>query len=186
MNKLFHIIPAIVFLLSFAGCQIHKQDYRIENYYQENQKDSLLVNIVTYIGYKPKLADYQTRHNPEHREFYKEQSAGYNIYNYYISSDSIHYYYLIRPARSPRGNLRGVGGRFKVTEKLKFYEFEEIFNTPVFPEEELIDIGKILFREMINSGNVDKYSGNIEYIEWPDDRLKYDRNKNEWRYDVAD
>jgi hypothetical protein len=44
----------------------------------------------------------------------------------------------------------------------------------------------MLFLEMIKSGNVDKYSGNIEYIEWPDDRLKYDRIRNEWRYDVVD
>lgn len=186
MNKQFHFIPAIIFLLSFAGCQINKQEYSIDNYYHDNQKDTLLVNIVTYIGYKPTLTDYQTRHQPEHRKFYTEQSGRYNIQYYYISDDSTHYYYLIRPARSPRGNQRGVGGRFKITAHLKLYDFEEIFNTPVLPEENLIDIGKILFHEMINSGNVDKYSGNIEYIEWPDDRLKYDRIKNEWRYDVVE
>jgi hypothetical protein len=186
MNKHFQLIPAIIFLLSFAGCQINKQEYSIDNYYQDDKKDSLLVDIVTYIGYKPRQTDHQTRHNPEYREFYIEQSARYNIQYYYISDDSIHYYYLIRPARSPRGNQRGTGGRFKISGQSEIYEFEEIFNTPVLPEEELIDKGKILFLEMINSGNIAKYSGNIEYIEWPDDRLKYDRLRNEWRYDVAD
>ncbi len=181
---------SILILLSAAltiliNCKRESEDFSPDNYYAADVKDSLLVNMVTYIGKKPRLADYQTRHNQEHRKFYIQQSENYRLVYYYITDHGTHYYYMIRPARSPRGNTRGVGGRFRMKEPLMLYDFEELFNTPILDEQELSVIGKTLFREMLNSGNLDLYMGNKDYIEWPDERLRYDKIRNEWRDDVV-
>ncbi len=173
-------------LIIIASCRGESGIYNPDSFYTASEKDSLMVKIVTYIGKKPRLADYKTRHNPEHLNFYTQQSKLYSLIYYHISDDSTHYYYIIRPARSARGNTRGVGGRFRINDDLKYYDFEEMFNTPILYEQELMEIGKTLFREMLGSGNIDFYLDNKGYIEWPDERLRYDKTRNEWRYDVVD
>ncbi len=175
----------IISLLSIS-CGKVEDHFSVHNYFDQKRQDSLLVNIVTYIGKKPRLADYQTRHNAEHRNFYTQQAKQFRFQYYYVSADNVHYYYLIRPARSTRGNLRGAGGKFKMRGHLEIYDLEELFITPVLDEEELVTKGEALFREMVGSGNINKYINYKNYIEWPDERLKYDRARNEWRYDVAD
>ena len=159
------------------------QLYRIENYIGAVQTDTLLTNMVIYMGVKPRTATSQTRFQSEFRPYYIEYSRQFQIIYFFVNEAGDHYYYLLRPARSVKGNTRGVGGRFRY-ENEKIIDFEEIFNTPVFDEDRLIEIGEILFLEMIETGNVEPYKGNNLFIEWPDERLKYHKGLNEWRYDM--
>ena len=182
---LFSTIVISIIVLAFAGCK-KAEEFKIDKYFSLQQQDSLLVNMVTYIGKKPKLADWQTRHEPQHEEYYKNLSKSFKFIYYHIADDSTHYYYLVRPARSTKGNTRGVGGRFKLGESFQLIDFEEIFNTPILPEQELVEVGRTLFVELITTGNIDRYLNNRSLIEWPDDRLMYDRVKKEWRYDVVE
>lgn len=185
-------LKIILFLSAIlAGCNIsvqrekepEKQNFRIENYIAPDQIDTLLTDIVTYIGVKPRAATSQTRFEPRFRQFYVKQALQFKMLFFYINDQGEHFYYLIRPARSTSGSTRGVGGRFRF-EKNKIADFEEIFNTPVSDPERLSVIGAELFQEMILTGNVDRFSGNRQFIEWPDGRLKYHKGLNEWRYDV--
>ena len=159
------------------------QQYRIENYFTSAQIDTLLTDMVAYIGVKPRTANSQTRFDPEFRQYYIQYANQFKMVYFFVNEEGDYYYYLIRPARSAAGNTRGVGGIFRL-ENEKINDFEEIFNTPVFDEEILIEIGATLFFEMIETGNVDQYLGNMLFVEWPDERLKYHKGLNEWRYDV--
>jgi hypothetical protein len=179
-----------LFITIISACNLtHKpeedamQVYRIENFFSTHQIDTLLTDMVTYIGVKPKTATSQNRFDPEFRQYYIQYAAQFKMVYFFINEEGEHYFYLIRPARSVGGNLRGAGGRFKM-ENEKIYDFEEVFNTPVFGEDRLIETGAVLFLDMINTGNVDQYLGNRQFIEWPDDRLKYHKGLNEWRYDA--
>ncbi len=60
--------------------------------------------------------------------------------------------------------------------------FLELFNTHVFSEDELKVIGLELFSYMTENGHIDMYAGNNLIIEWPDERLQYDKELFEWRY----
>jgi hypothetical protein len=160
------------------------QEYDIKSYFTAQQRDTLMADIITYVYKKPKTADYITRFSLHYRNWYVQNLPLFDLAYYYISDDSTHYYYLIRPARSAKGSTRGVGGSFKLNSEGKIIHFEELFNTPVMATPYLKQKGLILFKEMVASGDVDGYLGNPEFIEWPDDRLKYDNVKNEWRYDV--
>ncbi len=191
---MFHKPIQIILLLAtiLAGCNfsIQKdnketaiQDFGIENYIATDQIDTLLTDLATYIGVKPRIATSQTRFEPQYRQFYVQQARQFKMVFFFVNDQGEHFYYLIRPARSTHGNTRGVGGKFRFA-KQKITDFEEIFNTPVHKPEKLFEIGSELFREMINTGNVDRFIGNREYIEWPDGRLKYHKGLYEWRYDV--
>ncbi|MDQ3534343.1 MAG: hypothetical protein M3421_01795 [Bacteroidota bacterium] len=173
----------IFFILFFIiiGCD-NPKEYEIKNYYPTAEADTILVNIVTYISKKPKTADWKTRLEPRFRKYYINQLPDFKIKNYYVSEDSLHYFYIIRPARSPRGHERGVGGTFKMKENFRLVDFEENFNTPVMSLDSLNLLGDILFQELISKGNVDKYIENKSFVEWPDAQLKYDNSINEWVY----
>jgi hypothetical protein len=158
------------------------EPYKVENYFPGDLKDTLLTNMVTFIYKRPTASTNKTRTNPEFRGYYVKNAPFFRYAYHHMTADSIHYFYLIRPARSVDGDKRGVGGKFKVNDKLELIEFEEIFNTQVLGEKELEEKGLTLFEEMVNRGNVDRYLTDKELIEWPDDRLKYHKEMREWRY----
>jgi hypothetical protein len=159
--------------------------YRFDRHFTPQQRDTLLVDMVTLIGKKPKTANYLTRHEAHHRPHYINLTSQFEMIHFHVTPSDTAYFYMIRPARSTQGITRGVGGKFTLDELGKPAYFEELFNTPVNDREELIKIGCLLFMELLNSGNVDAYLWNSDYIEWPDDRLKYDTEKQEWRFDVV-
>jgi hypothetical protein len=169
------VVSALVFtalLISVVGCRSDNRPVVDEG---------LLVDMVTYIGRKPPLATSETRFDPEFREYYTTYAKEFEVVYYHIREDGTHLFYLIRPARSLHGNRRGVGGMFRL-EHAQINGFEELFNTPVMEEKRLREIGQELFEEMRQAGNVNRFLENRDYIEWPDERLRYDKEKFEWRY----
>ena len=157
----------------------------MSSFFSPEEASSLLVNMVTYIGRKPPLATNTTRFHEEFRTYYVQYAQEFRPLYFLIAPNGRHYYYLTRPARSTQGNRRGVGGMFYL-ENNTLHDFIELFNTTVMSEEELEVAGWELFRTMVMKGHVDEYLDNRHYIEWPDDRLKYDRQLFEWRYVAAD
>ncbi len=169
------VVSALVItsmLICFVGCLSDNRPVVDED---------LLIDMVTYIGRKPPLATSETRFEPEFRDYYTTYAKAFEVVYFHVDGDGLHRYYLIRPARSMHGNRRGVGGMFRL-ENGKITDFEELFNTPVMDEDRLREIGLELFEEMRYKSHVDRFLENRDYIEWPDERLSYDKEKFEWRY----
>ena len=158
--------------------------YHISNYYDQPIADTLLVNAVTFIGRKPALATSETRFDSEFRGYYIELAKNFSYFLYHISPDSLHSFYMIRPARSLEGTTRGVLGQYRLSADSSIYDFVEILNTRIKTRKELQKIGLMLFEELIDKGNVDAMISDTSLVEWPDGRLKYDTRLNEWRYDT--
>lgn len=156
--------------------------YDAAAYFPGDQRDTMLTNMVTFIYKRPALATQATRTNPEFRPYYVENTRHFRWVYHHMTPDSTHWFYLLRPARSLEGSLRGVGGRFRTNDRLELTAFEELFNTRVLAEDVLLDKGLVLFEEMLSTGTVDAYLEDRGLIEWPDDRLKYDQEMREWRY----
>jgi hypothetical protein len=181
-------IIACILLLTMASCASkqnknsqEQKKHSVLSFHSQQEADSLLVDLVTYIGRKPPLATSISRFDATFRPYYIQYAHEFNMLFYHVSSEGVHHYYLTRPARSVLGNRRGVGGMFRF-DKEGISQFEELFNTPVSDEETLKQIGEELFAEMVEKGHVDAYAQKKEYIEWPDERLKYNKETNEWRY----
>lgn len=167
----------IIISLVVISCQPDK--YQVSSYFDKTQQDTLLTNIVTYIYSKAPQSSNQTRFQPQFRNYYVAALPKFNIENYFISPDSTHYFFVMRPV----GNLpykRGVVGRYKLSKNLMPYDFEEVVNTPHLEEKLVKERGKFLFTELIKSGNLNKYLTMKHYVEWPDANLVYDKKQNEW------
>lgn len=177
------ILLLLISVVMFA-CQNNTN--KVSKYYSDTQRDTLLTNIITYIYVKPTYATNATRFQAQFRKYYIESLPKFSLENYFIAPDSTHYFFLIRPVGNTLKYRRGVLGKFKLKQatvaegSLMPTDFEEIINTPHLEEALVKERGAFLFKELVKTGNLDKYLGMKDYIEWPDARLVYDKNINEW------
>jgi len=171
------VLLTMLVCLALQSCK--KDKYAIDHYFDKAEQDSLLTNIITYIYIKAPQATDTTRFQPQFRKFYTSVLPKFSIEKYYVSQDSIHYYFVVRPV----GNLaykRGVIGKFRMGKDMKPVDFEEVVNTPHLDERVVKERGEFLFKELIKNGNLDKYLTMKHYVEWPDAHLTYDKKLNEW------
>lgn len=157
--------------------------FSIDRYIHTALQDTLLVNVVTYMGQKPPFADNVTRHDPIHRHFYIKQAEYYSFYKYFVDNENRHFFYIIRPAHHALGNTRAVGGWMKINENADINVFYEVFVTRVMESDSLKSLADELFEKLINN-NFHLLDNTHPAIEWPDGRLLYHPDKREWRYDV--
>jgi hypothetical protein len=172
------ILLLLISVVMFA-CQNNTN--KVSKYYSDTERDTLLTNIITYIYIKPTYATNATRFQAQFRKYYVQSLPKFSLENYFIAPDSTHYFFLIRPVGNTLKYRRGVLGKFRLKDNsLMPTNFEEIVNTPHLEEALVKERGAFLFKELIKAGNLDKYLGMKDYIEWPDARLVYDKNVNEW------
>ena len=150
-------------------------------YFGDSKRDSLLVDLVTYIGRKPAQATVITRFEPQFREYYTNMAKNYILYFYSINDD-VHTFYLSRPARSLEGNRRGVLGTFRQDEDGRITGFREVLNTVIANEERIRQLGEQIMSAYLLNLKFDSLLLNPSIVEWPDNTLKYDTTVFEWRY----
>jgi hypothetical protein len=174
-----NIILSLLFPIFLFSC--NQKKHQINDYFTDNQKDSLLTNIVTYLYIPAPQATNETKFEPQFRGFYTKSLSSFNLQNYYQSEDGWNYFFMIRPVGGSPTFRRGVLGKFKLKENsLMPIEFEEVANTPHLAEEIVKERGQYLFQEMIRNGNLNKQIPMKQYIEWPDKHLNYDKKTNQW------
>ncbi len=156
--------------------------YRADSILDKDSLEKLTLTLTTYIYRKPATANWQTKFDTIYRSYYKKHAAEFTIL-YLHEYENFWYYYLTRPARDTEGKQkRGVGGKFQVNQQNIISHFEEIFNTPIAPENELARIGKLFLNAICNPSPDTTFLVKKEYVEWPDGRLFYSKEKFEWRY----
>ncbi len=160
-----------------------KKTYNPQANVKHTSVDSLMVDLAIFMGKRPKGVRIAACHNPKYRQYYTELSAEFYLLYYHVTSDGYHYFYALRPARNHTGKVnRAVGGRFTLNNEGHIIRFEELFNTRILPKTELEQVGLELFKEMIQTGGIQKYIKNRQLIEWPDSKTVYDTELNEWVY----
>jgi len=178
MKKYLSILIAFVFI----ACSTNDK-YSPDNYYTKDQQASILATIVTYIFIAPPYTAMKDRFLPAHRKFYTDPTllATFHLKQYYVSSVGVNYFLVLRPGPKV-GEIRAVGGHFKIHGNLEVYDFREIFVTPILPEKEAETKGAFLFDRMVK-GDVNEYLKMKSYVQWPNAASYYDSTKYEWVLD---
>lgn len=168
-------------LISIFLVSCNSKTQQVNDYFTDNQRDSLLTNIITYLYIPAPQANNQTKFDPKFRDFYYQNLSSFKLQNYYQAEDGWNYFLIIRPVSGGALFKRGVLGKFKLKDNsLKPTAFEEVANTPHLAEEIVKERGQYLFQELIKNGNLDKQISMKQYIEWPDKHLTYDKKSNQW------
>ena len=173
------ILGSIVgWCLWLTGCQEKQNTQGLS----AAERDTLLVDMITYMDAHAPGATSQTRFEARFRPYYQKRLPLYSLEQHQVVDDSIHYFFVIRPVGSSQLYQRGVGGRFTLKEgSLTLADFEEMWCTPHFKERELVqERGRYLFKEMVQKGTVEHLLSMKHYIEWPDSTLVYDKQVHEW------
>lgn len=175
-----NIIILFLGTISFFSCV--KEDSSAY-YFNQKQQDSLLVNIIKYVGENATYASDSTRFKPEFTLYYQSLLPKYQLVNLFKSPSGIYYFFLNRPVSTLLNYRRGVVGSFTLDRAGLFPKnFREIMNTPHLKDEMVMERGGFLFRELVKNGNIDAYLGMRDYVEWPDRTLKYEVKWNRWVY----
>lgn len=165
--------------VSIVSCK-DNDPYDVSVYFSNNEKDTLLANIITYTSQYARGATNATRFEPRFRKEYVSRLGQYRFEGYFVAPDSTHYFFINRPVGSGYYK-RGVGGKFKMGKNLMPVQYEELWCTPHFKSDSLVlERGEFLFKAMIKEGNIDKYETMKHYVEWPDSTLVYDKKIHEW------
>jgi hypothetical protein len=179
------LLKQIIFLvfisLGIASCETKK--YSPETYLSEDTKNELLLKILPNFAHLPKGYTYERRFESSLNTFYTEEIKKYKIQHYFISNDSVHYFMVNRPAPSLFEKRLAISGKFKIDQQGKISNYEEIFWTFKMKLPELQEKGQILFNEMVEGGNLAEYMPGKkaeEWIEFPDNRVSYNKEQQKW------
>ncbi len=180
--KKYAVVYFLFLLIGIAGylTSCADQKYDINQYYDTASQDTLMTNIIISSYKTPRGVRKEDRFNPEFRDLYVKQLPLFDFIFFHVDDAGVHYFYMLRPARNVDNRKRGVGGRFRTNENLELIDFEELFVTPMIPEEDVQTRGKYLWDDLMHFGHVDRYLLNMDYVEFPNKGVRYDMELKEW------
>jgi len=179
--KLKHIILLTVVL---SACET-KVSYIPEDQLSPQRQDVVLSKLIRYAGRKPEKATDSTKFSLQFDEHYLKQVAEHKLNLYFVTDTKDHYFLISRKAPSLFDKYVATGGRFKMNAMDSLVEYEEIFRTWKMPYDTLMTRGSLLFDKMVKGESLESYltknSGGVEYIEFPDDNVYYDKQSRKWK-----
>lgn len=174
----------ILLSLLLAACE-KKESYIPEEQLTPQRQDIIMSKIIRYAGRKPEKATDSTKFSSQYDEHYITQVAEHKLNLYFVNDDNNHFFLISRKAPSIYEKHVATGGRFKMNETDSLVEYEEIFRTWKMPYDTLMNRGGLLFEKMVKGESLEAYltknSGGIEYIEFPDDNVYYDKQARKWK-----
>lgn len=151
----------------------------------------MLGSIIRYTAkLPPKGATHENKFDPKFDEHYQKQIEEHRIDLYHRDSSTMDVYLLVsRIAPSMTVKRVGTGVHLRMSgDSITYYN--EVFRTWKMPEETLAQKGALLFSKMVRSEDLTPYynanSGKEEYIEFPDDNVRFDTEKRVWVSGLGD
>lgn len=178
-------LPAYLFLALFITCCASREDYRPDSHLTAEAKDKTISTIIRYVAERPKKANDSTKFDSSFDEHYKEQAAAHQLTHYFFSPDGEHFFLIQRRAPSLYEKYVATGGRMRFDANDSLVEYEEVFRTWKMPKDTLARRGAILFEKMVKGESLTPFltanSGGVEYIEFPDPYVYYDKQARTWK-----
>ncbi len=170
-----------IILVILLGCS-NKEIYDPVNYLSKDQQKNIIEKTIRYSAKIPPHSTQATKFDSKF-DWYYANAANQCRLLYYYPTDSVNYFFITLSAISITPMKEGIGGIIKIDEQGKLQEYDEIFRTWKMPEDTLIKRGWFLFNRMIKGGDMTMYYSkfqNDRFIEFPDERTKFDNDKKMW------
>jgi hypothetical protein len=164
-----------------AGCS---PDYNAKAILSESDYNLLLTELAPYVVKKPDEFSYEERFNSEHQDFYKNfLEATQSEIRYFNQIDTATFFFFChKDLTSLYEHYRGLGGYFRQDNNKNIVFLNILYHTPRFTKAEMDEKGLVLFNEMVDERNVDKYIGNKKFVHTPNDDFFYNTKLNRWDY----
>jgi hypothetical protein len=179
MNKI-----SIFFLLLFAACSARDR-YNPDKHLDLKEKNEFVSSIVRYAGKRPEPVKDSARFDEKFNAHYNSEQARHMLKLYFESSSGEKFFLLTRKAPSLYEKYVAIGGKLRVDENYLITEYEEVFRTWKMVQDTLDQRASLLFDKMVKGESLDPYltknSNGVEYIEFPDDNVYFDKESRKWK-----
>jgi hypothetical protein len=177
-------------LLVFSvGCE-KKKNYEPNNCFSPDEQKQILNIMMHYASRLAPQATHETKFEKQFDWYYDRAEAEARIvYCSFNEQDSVYNLFVGRKARSITPMEEGIAVRLKLNADKSFKEYEEVFRMWKMPVDSMNKKGKFLFQTMLDGGDLTLYYSKFrkdEFIEFPDDRFKFDKESRRWNDVVMD
>jgi hypothetical protein len=171
----------IILCSVFFACD---KSYVAKQTLSEQEYRSTLTVIAPYVIGKSDEFSFEERFRPENRPFYENfiKLTGAEL-KYYEQRDSAAlFFFQYRDLTSLFEHYRGLGGYYRTNENGEITFLNLRYHTPRLTMEEMEERGKILFEEMLQTGDVKNHLKNKQFVQTPNDDFYYNTKLNRWDY----
>lgn len=169
--------------VSYENMEIPTLPFELDNFLTASLQKELLTDLIVRIYKRPPGSSKETRFEDQFRNWYVDKLPQFDWMAHKYDNGT-HFFLIKRPARNIHQHVRTVGGIFQLNENNEITYFQEVFNTPMLPENEARVKGAIIFNNWMETGSIEKYYNQQEFIEFPNYRTYYNLNTMEWSYDL--
>jgi hypothetical protein len=167
-------------LLILGSC--HGNSSNPADHLSKEKMGDVMREIVHYAAKLAPGATHDTKFEEQYDLYYQGVAAEYKWMHIRSTQNNGYYFLISRPAKSLTPMAEGIGGTFFMKDD-SLVAYEETFRMWKMSEENLQVKGKALFDRMVGGKDLSiyysKFAGD-EYIEFPDDRFVYDKEKRVW------
>jgi hypothetical protein len=164
-------------------CCSQKDSFSPDEQLTLKEKEAFINSIIRYTTKPPRKIGDEERFNPAYDQYYSTQAQLAKL-EFYTTRNGYQYFVLSQPAPSITVKRHATGGRSKYGSDGKLEDYEEIFRTWKMTPDTLVKRSRILFEKMVNGEKLEPFypqnSKGTEYIEFPDERTYYDKQKRKW------
>ncbi len=176
----------ILVTMVLYGCSSHEK-YRPDRTLSVAAQDSFKYEIIRYVGRLPKQASEATKFESRFDQAYQAGAKSMGLDKYYESpKDGYTYFEMSRIAPSLYEKYVATGGRLKRDRSGTIVEYEEIYRTWKMKKEDLAERTAVFFERMVKGEDLSPYYtvnvGDTEHIEFPDKKVRYDKDQRRWRF----
>ncbi|PSL04368.1 hypothetical protein [Cecembia rubra] len=181
MKRILFLILVFGVLLSSCG---QADKYHPSKSLTTEEQQALIYTTIRYLGHLPKRGTHENKFDPAFDEFYTKLALDYTLEAYY-KKDGFEYFLASRIAPSLKVKKVAVGVKMKRSPDGQLVYYEEVFRTWKFEIPEMLEKGLMLFDKMAKGEDLSPYfpqnSGEVEYIEFPDEKVYFDVEEKRWK-----
>ncbi|MDO5614723.1 MAG: hypothetical protein Q4G16_00910 [Cruoricaptor ignavus] len=173
-----------ILLIAFLTSCNKSADYNPKKTLSKNQINTLKSDLVRYYAHLAKKSNHQDKFDSKYNSHYDNEVKKYDLLYYYKNPEN-NYEYFALTRIAPSFNIKKVAivGKYH-KQGNEITDYEEKFRTWKMSPEELETKTKEMFQTYINNGDLSKYETKNSqpefWIEFPDDKTKYDKEKRQW------
>ena len=177
-----HIVFFVAILLIPFSCK--ERDFDPFRTLDADEQKAFLWSVIRYVGRTPEGVSPETRFQPRYDTFYREQ-VGFHRLDAYWEDGEKHFFLISRRAPSLYERRVATGGYVQYGEGGSIRDYEEVFRTWKMEPDTLQRRGLVLFGKMVGGEDLSGYEtrniGNTDWIEFPDERTRYDKQARSWK-----
>jgi|688.fasta_scaffold25181_4 hypothetical protein len=183
MRFIFGILMISLMILQLFGCSEQSGENQLADL-SENEKVAFRKEMIRYIGKKPEDASDENKFDAYFDGHYTTEEQAHQLERYIKSKDGKVYFLFTRTAPSLTVKRVAIGGYVEFDKNGDVVVLEEVFRTWKMSPEKLSEVSSMLFSKMLDGEDLKPYytenSGGVEYIEFPNAEVWYDKDKRKW------